>query len=284
MIRVCITLILICISISISSGQALDEIIKYAQHLENEGNNDSVIRKEYLRAYYYDRNNQYPNLSLKLSDLFVKHSDSQNALLFLNIYLNQNGLSNQERFEGSLSKVKLLLDENDPYRAQLALYGVPKEIRKLDINRFNYFLGICHIFSGHYDRGLGTLSSLSYIQPSELDLLEKYCKKLEKITSKNHNRAILLSAFLPGLGQFVNGDYRDSANSFLLNSSLLYLLFDIAQRLSVVDSILSVGPWFGRYYVGGFQNAKTASINNMKRKRSAVLLELNTYLKSCQDF
>lgn len=85
-----------------------------------------------------------------------------------------------------------------------------------------------------------------------------------------------LLSIVPGLGQLYAGDYRNFANSLLLNAAIAGLVVYELPRDRVLGIFLGTG--FGtRYYLGGISNAgKSAVFHNNRQKEvlKAIMLSL----------
>lgn len=99
-------------------------------------------------------------------------------------------------------------------------------------------------------------------------------KKAKKINSKKPVFAMALSVGLPGLGQVYAGDWKDGLNSFILNCGTTALYFYVIKNYSLLDAVISIMPWWHRYYVGGFNNAKKKVEVRKKEKLNQVLLQI----------
>ena len=79
---------------------------------------------------------------------------------------------------------------------------------------------------------------------------------------------------IPGSGQIYAGDWRNGLNSLLLTGGLMTLGIYTISAAGFIDGIVMVGPWYQRYYTGGFKRAET-SVNALKKKvRYEVLQEM----------
>ena len=130
------------------------------------------------------------------------------------------------------------------------------------------------MFVDKYKEGINKLKQLSYINEADFNQFDETEMALIKNEKKNPKRARTLSVILPGLGQAVNGQVKDGANSFLLIGGLTYFMLDLATVLSLPNSILSFGPWIFRYYVGGINNARKASELKKHNTKNALILNL----------
>ena len=105
-------------------------------------------------------------------------------------------------------------------------------------------------------------------------LLLKYMREGEKIANKKAYVALGMSAVLPGLGQAYAGEWEDAANSFFINALTTTLYLYVIASYSYLDAVLAVLPWWHRYYVGGFTNARDMVRDQRKNKMNKVLNEM----------
>ncbi len=79
-------------------------------------------------------------------------------------------------------------------------------------------------------------------------------------TPRNFSRpdpraAMWMSVFLPGLGQARSGAWGPAINSLMLNGLLVAATFYLSLRIHPFDAIITISPWFQRYYQGGLKRA-----------------------------
>lgn len=86
----------------------------------------------------------------------------------------------------------------------------------------------------------------------------------------NPKTARILSMILPGAGQLYCGDYKNAFNSFVVNVALLGLYVHVIQAYSLFDALLSVFPWFQRYYTGGIKKSEIIATNKLNEKRNMI--------------
>jgi hypothetical protein len=75
-------------------------------------------------------------------------------------------------------------------------------------------------------------------------------------------------SIIPGVGQLYLGEYEAAINSFLLTGFFTGLYIVAMGNLSLLDAVLSVAPWFHRYYQGGLLQAKALAIKKKEIKDS----------------
>jgi len=54
-------------------------------------------------------------------------------------------------------------------------------------------------------------------------------------------------------------------------------------NLGATDAVISVLPWFGRFYVGGMQNAISASYKKQARTKKELLTEFNGLVREAKE-
>ncbi len=233
--------------------------------------------KELLRVHFEDRDSKEITVLKDVAFCFEKVGDLSNAIKYLNQYLRVTNLDLEEKIEASYYKVQLLM-KVDLKLALADLYQFSSKLIAADKDRYQYYLAMVYYASNEVELAFSELESLSYIDGlSKVDIKELE-QKVQANADKKHFGARALSMILPGLGQTVSGDYKDGLNSAIINGSMIALFFYVSTNLSFADALLSIVPWFGRFYIGGMQNAKTASKRKQERKKQEYLIQLNQML------
>jgi len=99
-------------------------------------------------------------------------------------------------------------------------------------------------------------------------------KRLDRAERKNPKTARIMSMIVPGSGQIYAGDWRNGLNSLLLTGGLMTLGLYTIGTVGFIDGLIMVGPWFQRYYTGGFKRSES-SVNALKKRvRFEVLQEM----------
>jgi TM2 domain-containing membrane protein YozV len=110
------------------------------------------------------------------------------------------------------------------------------------------------------------LAMLSLEKDSLLDLEFKAIKKSEK--RFNPHTAWMLSMILPGTGQFYAGEVIEGFNSSLLLGGLFFSAVLIAKEYSFFIALVTILPWFQRYYMGGANKAERLTMEKQMVKRN----------------
>lgn len=101
---------------------------------------------------------------------------------------------------------------------------------------------------------------------------ESIFQNAKKINKRSKAKAIILSGVMPGLGQAYTGHIKEGINSFMLISTIGAVYASVLINIGLVDAIITILPWFHRYYVGGM-NAAGGMVNEFIEEK--LLLEYN---------
>ncbi|HPB06482.1 MAG TPA: hypothetical protein PKX60_09610, partial [Prolixibacteraceae bacterium] len=84
----------------------------------------------------------------------------------------------------------------------------------------------------------------------------------------------IMSALLPGSGQFSVGAVKEGFNSMLLITGLTIAAIQIVKHYTFLDAVLTLLPWIQRYYIGGMDKAKALAFNKIDKKRYESYLKI----------
>lgn len=277
MIKYIITLLLFLQIIPIkNSAQEVIPSIEFAS-FNYDIQNYRVALKEYLRVFYFDRDNQYIGVEAKIAQCFSKLEDPDNAIKYFQLFLRKNKTYSKEKENIFYALIQELIINNSYKIALAELFQCDSEIRVSNQDRYYYYLGMTYLFNEQISEADRSFQNLSYAPSIDTIAYANTIKKIENTLQRKHRRAKVWSALLPGLGQTINGDARDGLNSFTINGSLVAIFIHIAKSLSFADAVLTVVPWFGRFYIGGIKNAGLASQAFQSKKlkeHSSTLIKL----------
>ncbi|MBC2715533.1 MAG: tetratricopeptide repeat protein [Desulfobacteraceae bacterium] len=156
------------------------------------------------------------------------------------------------------------------------------------IDRVYYYLGWLYLESGDFDQARSAFSSISV--PNQLDsntkTLADHLSGQGNIPQKNPITAGILS-IIPGGGYLYCGRYRDALVSFLINSVLIYGVYEsFDKELYAIGGILAVvelGFYAGNIY-GGVSSAhkfnkikQNEFVQNLKKEFNAdISIKINS--------
>lgn len=269
-----IILIIGSILITISAySQIGNSVFEYAEMQYSKGNYINAL-KEYNRALFLGTSFKTESF-LNIANCYIKTNDFELANKFYDkAYFSTDNDS---------SKVNILLQKSYNYilrkefeNAQYELYNIDSLHNKNQRFSYNLYMGIVYFQFNDFKSAKYYFSS--NIDPYNKSELDNTFKELDIfIKKKSVKKYKILSYIIPGLGQASLGQYKDGMNSFVLNSSLLYLMTRIAIKYSYLDGVLMIGPWFQRYYIGGVSKAQFYAekrIQNKKNETFNKILEI----------
>lgn len=226
--------------------------------------------KEYLRIYYFDRENKYPDIAVKIADCFLLLEDSDNAIKYYQDYLGLPDKNVNEKQDVFYTLIKAFILNNSYKLALSELFQCDSEIIESNSDRYHYYMGMTFLLDSQINKADGSFQKLSYYNLVDSIQYNDAMLKYQKNLKRNHRHAKLWSALLPGLGQTINNDPKDGLNSLAINGALVLLFFEIANSLTTTDAIITIAPWLARFYIGGIKNAALASKNNQIKKSKSL--------------
>jgi hypothetical protein len=238
--------------------------------------------KEYLRSEFLGEKGISSDINLKISDLFLKTENIAKALEYLDAHYYLHFNDQNERNRVLYKKTQVLLGIYKYDEAILNVLQI-KTNNIEELNKSNFYKGILYVLLKNDAKSLESFSKLSYINEKDIIHIESLIKNTIKDSKKKSQIASIQSALIPGLGQSINGDLSDGLKSFFVVGALATLFIDVSLSYSLVDALVSVGPWLSRYYIGGIANAnKTASLKK-KYDFNDSIKELTEYILYCKE-
>lgn len=135
----------------------------------------------------------------------------------------------------------------------------------------NLYKSVIYLLKNNLDKSqkfaLFAIDSVQY--GAEVKSMYAQIKKVEK--KFKPNRIMVLSAILPGLGQALLGEWKESINSFVIVGGLLTLYATSISSFSLLDAFLVYIPWFSRYHKGGYLKAKKLAETRILNERNQVV-------------
>lgn len=119
-------------------------------------------------------------------------------------------------------------------------------------------------------------SCKSVLNANDRFALNNLLKQNQKSTNIHVNAAAIYSAFVPGLGQSLNGDFKNGINSFVLNAGFIAAFIYTGNQYNYLSSFLFYSFFFPRYYIGGITASKSIAEKKLKAEKTRFM---NEYLK-----
>jgi tetratricopeptide (TPR) repeat protein len=180
-----------------------------------------------------------------------------------------------ERAWCNLQRASLYLRMHDPKMGLMILYGLPEDLLDSQYRYQAFLSGIAYFMELNFQA-----SQTSFNQALEPDdfrgrfLIDSLFTALKKIRHPKPKLAKILSILLPGTGQFYAGDFKNGLNSLLLTSGFLALGIYSLLFFTPFDAIVTVAPWFQRYYMGGYKRAALIAADKLNRKQNKIFIRI----------
>jgi tetratricopeptide (TPR) repeat protein len=247
--------------------QNLAEIVSFSDESFEAGNFE-LAANEYNRALFFGCPEQ-DQICLKIASCYSKQQKYEQSIQFYDrAYFSST--SDSIRTEAILGKAFALIIIKNYLLALSELINVDSAKNTYHDVKLHFLKGITY-FGLHEDELSEKsfnkcLAMLSLEKDSLLDLEFKAIKKSEK--RFNPHTAWMLSMILPGTGQFYAGEVIEGFNSSLLLGGLFFSAVLIAKEYSFFIALVTILPWFQRYYMGGANKAERLTMEKQMVKRN----------------
>lgn len=133
------------------------------------------------------------------------------------------------------------------------------------------------ILSVQKDDFLKTKLLLSEMNMDSIPALEEMQRKCRNRKAKLRT-AEHMSSILPGSGLIFLGYPKEGFRSLIVNAVLFYILYELSVNYSWYTGMLSVYPWFARYYSAGYFSVRKVEQKKQDKKKqelvNAILSEI----------
>jgi len=267
------TLLLSFLLCSISIAQDLSETFRFGKEQFNFGNSNSAAIAFERVLFFSEDSFQVESLNY-LGEIELRNAQPEKAANYFQRAYNL-ALDRNKQVELLLKKCASLLEASEIDLALIDLFSIEDEVPD-SLRKIKYFLqGIAHFsrmsFTESHQSFLLSLDATEFNKKNKIDSL---FVALEAIKGPKPKTAKVLSIILPGLGQLYAGDIKNGINSFLLTGGLIALGINTAINLTLLDALMSVAPWFQRYYLGGYNRAEKIAADKFKEKQNRVFLSI----------
>jgi tetratricopeptide (TPR) repeat protein len=194
----------------------------------------------------------------------VKYFD--NALLADLHHLHQN--------EIQIQKLKAYVVANNMRLAKICLSDIDTLHDALAKSEVIFYTGVMHFYLEEYDKAQTDWLKLVKNDTQKRQKIIGLFRKNRKVNRLKPGIAIALSIVLPGAGQIYAGDVKEGLNSLLLNGAFFLLGYNTAVVYNIYNALIAVGPWYIRYYQGGFLRAGEIVMAKRAQRHQAIYLQL----------
>lgn len=155
--------------------------------------------------------------------------------------------------------------------AQTILFGLPDKLPAVLLREKAFYIGITYFGLEQFSESEQAFLVCFPDSASQQWLRSVFAQNERLPRRYNARQAKLLSTFIPGLGQLYIGDVKNGLNSLLLTGGIVALGFNYILYYSWLDSLVSIAPWFQRYYFGGRNRAGLLATDKLRQKRQNLL-------------
>lgn len=256
---------------------ALSQSIEQTFHLaEKQFNNNeyALARNNYNRVLFFSQDSIIKGLAVyKLAQCYFLEKDIEKAKYFFDqafFSAPNDSLRNESLFQ----KVLCYYVESRYFEALSEAIGINVHTL-LEKKRKHLFLASIYYQLEDFPKAEKEFLALAEDSNSQKKVNALFYE-VNRIHSRSCKKTKWMSIFLPGLGQFYNGEIISGLSSFTINTGLIILFSVVSIHYSVLDAGLSVAPWFYRYYLGGAKNAQRGCERKKDKKQVEIL---NTLLQ-----
>ena len=230
----------------------------------------------YQRAVFFSPSGADPDVLLKIADCFVREGDFEKSIEYFD-HAYYADPDDSIKIEILFRKANSFIQTNNFHFALIELLGIKTEGGSLLEKRRALYLASAYYGLENYSNAESHfLKALPITEFDSREAIAKIFSKKSNFYRPNPKAAFWMSVFLPGSGQLYSGDWGAGINSFILTGSLAALTIYLTKLYHPIDAILTVLPWFQRYYQGGFGQAERIAELQRERKRSETYQELLT--------
>ncbi|CAH0996890.1 hypothetical protein EMA8858_03025 [Emticicia aquatica] len=270
-----ILLILLIFSAKIVHSQTIKQSFDFANQLF-EKKDYSGASITYRRVIYFDKTDEFRKECYKnIADCLFETQQFDEAADYYELAFFQQK-SDSTKAEVLFRKLACFLVLNNFEYAEVELLNLPNNLTIEQGRRKVFYGAILNFSTEKYD--LAKEQFLSLLDKNDIETqkkVEELFIKNEKINKLSPKKAKIMSMILPGLGQFYGGDIKNGTNSILLTAGIAtWGVLAAIKSASPFDALITMVPWFQRYYTGGYKKAEQIAINQKKARRAKVYNEI----------
>ncbi|MBK7094836.1 MAG: hypothetical protein IPH57_07275 [Saprospiraceae bacterium] len=260
----CTIILINLLAISQNNAQTYKETLQFAEKQFSEGNYDLAL-KAYQRLIFFSEATEIFPLYLKAAEIAIIGNNLE--LAQTNFGLAYNLTDNDSlKNELLLKKAFCQMRSKNYHYATIDLLSINDQ-NKIFEKRLNFYLGTCYFGMEDFDQSKQHFG-LCVSPESKLKLEKLFSKK--NLYSPSPKKARILSLIIPGFGQFYSGYFKDGVNSFLLSASLIAIGINSALVYDPLYAIVSVLPWYQRYFTGGYTRAEAMAVQKRQNNRNEI--------------
>lgn len=245
-----------------ANAQTLSQTFEMAKQAEQ--NQDfTYARSLYNRVIFFDTASVFPVAHYRLALIARQQKEYTPYRKHIRAYHQRVSLNDSTSEAFSYEVIMSYLMEQKNKEAIAQLLQMPNQ----STPRWKLYAAVAYFQDQEYQQSETLFKS--FIGPEHHQELSKLFAKNNRLDRKyRKNKVQLMSTLLPGSGQLYTGRVKDSLNSVALLGGFLVLFVHTSRVYSTLDALLSVYPWFARYYKGGVKRVPLMGEQRIQLKRS----------------
>ncbi len=196
----------------------LNDIIIFSDYLVDQNNYHDALKELHRVLCFSKETDIWGQVYFKMGLCYRELGDNTKSIEMFNTAQNYTS-SNDQLFEIITAKASGYIVLENYSLAQLELLSLlQKPIDEVKKKNIYFLLFISAVYAKNWPKANEFLSDYNRLNDKEcFPRLNNILKKTETSKTKNPNVAKWLSTFIPGSGQLYAGEYKNFANSLILN-------------------------------------------------------------------
>ena len=271
--KILVVSLLLFLSNTKASCQNLSQTYQFGLQAYEQQNYAAAINAYERVVFFDDADSLRPQVYYQLAQCYYNVQNYPKAQNYYDLAYNL-AVTDSQKTQFTLSKVSCLLAQKDASAALTELYSIDENmVAKPFQKKIRVYYGICFFALKDFEK------SQAFFLKAATDTATKIAIKNAFIRVKatneiNPKTAQWLSTFVPGLGQLYAGDLKNGLNSIALTALLAAWAGNIAQNNRPIDAILTVYPWFQRYYNGGRKHAFDIAKQAVSQRQYVIYIDI----------
>jgi hypothetical protein len=246
------------------NAQNFEETVLFADR-QFENQNYQLAVKEYQRALFFSKGEKTDYLYQQIARAFFKNSQFAQAAYFYDLSY-KTSTNDSLKKELTFNKAECYLLMSDYRQSVYELISLGNDLSSYFKGKQDFYLAVSYFGLEEFGKSEAHFIRLVKNEPKLVNEISGMFSR-KNLYRPSPKTAKTLSRIIPGTGQLYAGDLKNALNSLVLTGGLAFLGIHVYTEYSLFDSIMSVFPWFYRYYQGGSNKAHKIAHEKREIKR-----------------